>query len=145
MIRPHCPKPFCVYHVPACCHGNAVQDLNTSLCLPPCFSFILPPTPLQGLTSLFIQLDDSLTVLSLPSFLWSVSHSLSLTLPAKWNLANCFLLLIPWLCANKTHTQCKLAFEDTETNYMLSMQTCVKLLICVHLPTLSDTQVAILN
>lgn len=107
--------------------------------------FYPPPTPLQGLTSLFIQLDDSLTLLSLPSFLWSASHSLPLTLPAKWNLANCFLLLIPWLCSNKTHTQCKLASEDTETNYMLSMQTHVKLFICVHLPTRSDTRVAILN
>lgn len=39
-------KPFSVYRVPACCYGNTVQDLNTSLCLPPCYSFILfPPAP----------------------------------------------------------------------------------------------------
>lgn len=129
MIRPHCPKPFCVYCVPACCHGNAVQDFKSEPVPPSLLLFypLFPPLLLQGLTSLFIQAWWlSHASLSLPSFLWSVSHSLPLTLPAKWNLANCFLLLIPWLCKHP------LTKHTPNTNWLLRTQKQITRRLCKH-------------
>lgn len=80
MIRPRCPEPFCGYRVPACCHGNAVQDLNTNCASLP-VSLLSPPRVSHLSSSSLLTFSHAST--SQPSLLWSASHSLPLTLPAK--------------------------------------------------------------
>lgn len=113
MIRLCCPKPLCGYPIPACCHGNAVRDLNTSLC----------PLPTSLLSSSFHSSRLS------PRFLWvgvlTLSHALSLShvssgivslphlalsSPAKWHFTGCFLLLIPCYFAScdSVKSSCKM-------------------------------------
>lgn len=137
MIRRHCPKSFlCVPRY----HGNPFQNLNTNLCLLPGFSLILPPAPPGPHISFQPVWWPSLMLPCLCHHSSGVCLTLPLTLPAKWHFANRFLRLIPWFCkcSTKTHTLCKLASENTETNYKMSMQTHVQLVI--HLCAFANPQ-----
>lgn len=103
MIRLCCPKPLCEYPVPACCHGNAVRDLNTSPC--PLPSFLLSSSFHSSSLSprLFCQsehwLSPSLSHVSSGTvvfgFFFSLPPSPCLVLSAKWHFTSGFVLLIP--------------------------------------------------
>lgn len=120
------PKLLWGYPVPACCHGNAVWDLNTSLCPLP-VSLSSSSFHSSRLPSCFLSLSVTLSrSISQSCFLWhcwGFSSSPCLVLSAKWHFTSCFFLLI--LCYFASHdsvkalVKYKVASPETQRRYLL--------------------------
>lgn len=131
-----CPKPLCGYPVPACCHGNAVWDLNTSPCPFPT-SLLSSSLHSSRLSPRFLwvcelTLSLRLSVMFPPALcLFRLPPSPCLVLSAKWHFTSCFLLLIPCYFAScdsvksscKTHS----ATQSRHTRDKLQSLT-----VCTH-------------
>lgn len=140
------PKTSCGYPVPACCHGNAVWDLNTSLCpIPACllsFSFQSSILFFHFLSGSVLTLSRALSLSHVSSGIvvfFRLPPSPCLVLSAKWHFTSCFLLLIPCYFASSDsikapvkHTRKSHHRRHTKTQH----KTTQLLTVCTHIITL---------